>query len=451
MADCENILTSLQTEGIKKVKVAVTDIDGVLRGKYLHIDKFESALDGGFGFCNVVLGWDCADQVYDNVDYTGWHTGYPDASVKLDEETFRRIPWDEHTPFLLGEFVQKDGSPLAICPRQTLKRVLNKAEKMGFQAIVGSEFEWFNFKESPESLREKNYQNLTPLTPGMFGYSILRSSIENEYFNAIIDLLRDFDVPLEGVHTETGPGVYEAAIACCPAMEAADRAVLFKTSVKEIAAKHGVTATFMARWNTGLPGCSGHLHQSLVKDNKNIFYDDSKPNKMSETLKHYIAGQLHCLPHILPMFAPTVNSYKRLVEGFWAPTKVTWGEDNRTVAIRYIPGSSKSTRIEFRTPGSDINPYLAMAGSLAAGLYGIENKLELKHKPVSGNGYAIKDAESLPATLERASQAMLDSKLARELLGEEFVNHFGQSRLFEWKQYLQAVTNWELSRYFEII
>lgn len=447
----EDILKELAREGVQKVKVAVADIDGVLRGKYMHVDKFKSALQSGFGFCNVVMGWDCADLVYDNVKYTGWHTGYPDANVRLAPETYRRIPWDEYTPFVLGDFIDAEGGPLAICPRQLLKKVISRANKLGFNPIFGSEFEWFNFKESAETLREKNFQNLTPLTPGMFGYSILRSSLENEYFNALIDLLRDFNIPLEGVHTETGPGVYEAAIACSGALEAADRAVLFKTAVKEIANKYGITATFMARWNKELPGCSGHLHQSLEKNGKNIFYDKNHSDKMSVTLQHFIAGQLHCMPYILPLLAPTVNSYKRLVEGYWAPTKVTWARDNRTVAVRYISGSEKSTRVEFRTPGSDINPYLAIAASLASGLYGIENKLELTHKPVEGNGYAVQDAESLPATLEQATHKMMQSQLAKDILGSEFVEHFGQTRLFEWREYLQAVTDWELRRYFEII
>jgi glutamine synthetase len=345
--------------------------------------------------------------------------------------------------------VDEKGGPLSICPRQLLKRVVAECRSLGYEAVVGSEFEWFNFKETPESLREKNYRNLTPLTPGMFGYSILRSSMESDYFNSLIDLTRDFGIPLEGLHTETGPGVYEAAIACTDALEAGDRAVLFKTAAKEIANKFGVTATFMARWNSELPGCSGHLHQSLTKNGRNVFYDAK--SGMSDTLKHFIAGQLHCLPDILPMFAPTVNSYKRLVEGFWAPTKVTWAVDNRTVALRFIPGSEKSTRVEFRTPGSDMNPYLSIAASLAAGLYGVKNKLGLEHKAIEGNGYAVSDAESLPATLEEASKKMMASDLAKELLGTDFVTHFGNSRLFEWRQYLQAVTDWELDRYFEII
>lgn len=451
MNDQKDLIKNLKSEDVKKVKVAITDMDGILRGKYMHIDKFASAVEGGFGFCNVVLGWDSADVCYDNVKYTGWHTGYPDADVALDPHTMRRIPWDDWTPFFLGDFVTKEGNPLQICPRQLLKRVIAKSHAMDYDPIFGMEFEWFNFSESPQSLQEKGFQNLTPLTPGMFGYSILRSSLENDYFNALMDQLLEFNVPLEGLHTETGPGVYEAAIACTNALEAADRAVLFKTATKEIAAKHGVTATFMARWNSDLPGCSGHLHQSLVRDGKNTFYDAKGSHTMSNTIKSYMAGQLKCLPELLPLFAPTVNSYKRLVEGFWAPTKVTWAHDNRTVAVRHIAGSAKSSRIEFRTPGSDVNPYLAIAGSLASGLYGIENNLKLDHKPIEGNGYAVTDAESLPATLEVATKKMMDSKIANALLGEDFVQHFGNTRLWEWRQYLQAVTDWELKRYFEII
>ena len=214
----------------------------------------------------------------------------------------------------------------------------------------------------------------------MFGYSILRSSLENPYFTDLFDLLKKFNVPLEGLHTETGPGTYEAAITYSEIIEAADRAVLFKTAVKEIAYRHGCMATFMAKINENLPGCGGHVHQSLWDKNgkKNLFYDEKDSMKMSGLMKNYIAGQLYCLPHILPMFAPVINSYKRLVEGAWAPTTLTWGTDNRTVALRVLANNSKSCRLETRVIGSDVNPYLAMAASLASGLYGIKNKLKLK-------------------------------------------------------------------------
>jgi glutamine synthetase len=446
-----DVLEALRKSGAEKVKVAITDIDGVLRGKYLHKDKFFSAAEGGFGFCNVVFGWDSGDVCYDNSAYTGWQSGYPDAMARVDLDTMRRVPWDGDIPFFLADFVDAEGGPLGVCPRQLLKGVLARAQAMGFTAKCGLEFEWFNFQETPQSLAAKGGTNPTPLSPGMFGYSLVRMAQNRPFFTALMDELRAFGIPIEGLHTETGPGVFEAAIQFCDALEAADRGVLFKTAAKEIGARFGIMPTFMAKWNSALPGCSGHTHQSLWSKGKNAFYDAKDPLTMSATFKSYLAGLLKCLPEILPFFAPTVNSYKRLVDGYWAPTKVTWGVDNRTVALRVIPGSAKATRVEVRVPGSDINSYLAIAASLAAGLYGIEKGLKLTAEPVKGSAYNVKDAERLPRTLQEATQRLSDSKIARLILGETFVDHFVRTRVWEWRQFQDAVTDWELRRYFEVI
>jgi glutamine synthetase len=436
-----------------KVKVAFSDIDGILRGKYISAEKFSSAIDNGLGFCNVIFGWDAGDVVYDNVKYTGWHTGYPDCPGILDINTFRKIPWENDVPFLLGELTDEKGNPSPVCPRQLLKKILNEVTRQGYSAVFSQEFEWYNFAETPQTANDKHFKNLTPLTPGMFGYSILRSSYENPLFNDLFDWLKKFNVPLEGIHTETGPGTYEAAITFSDALEAADRAVLFKTAVKEIAYRHGIMATFMAKINENLPGCGGHVHQSLWDKGgkKNLFYNEKDKMKISEVAKSYLAGQLHCLPHMLPMFAPTINSYKRLVEGAWAPTTLTWGMDNRTVALRVLANSSKSCRLETRVIGSDVNPYLAMAGCLASGLYGIKNKLKLKQPATIGNGYEDFSNGVLPSTLIEATRQMKASKIAKELFGETFVEHFTQTREWEWKQHLKSVTDWEYKRYFEII
>ncbi|MEP6658232.1 MAG: glutamine synthetase, partial [Betaproteobacteria bacterium] len=233
-----------------RVKVAVSDIDGVLRGKYLHKDKFFSAVEGGFGFCDVVFGWDMMDACYDNATMTGWHKGFPDALARLDLGTFRTVPWDNNVPFFLGEFVtQRDGKevPLPICPRQVLKRVLKRAEKLGVVPMCGIEFEWFNFTETPQSWAQKQGVGPTPITPGMFGYSLLRAGANRGFFEALFSELGAFGVPIEGLHTETGPGVYEVAILFSEALEAADRALLFKTSAKEIGARFGIMPSFMAK------------------------------------------------------------------------------------------------------------------------------------------------------------------------------------------------------------
>ena len=446
--DIQTILKNVTDD--KRMKVAVTDIDGILRGKFLHPAKFHSVLEGGFGFCDVVLGWDMADTCYDNVSLTGWHSGYPDAHVRLDPTTFRRIPWNNDLPFVLGEFVLPDGKPHPVCPRQLLKSVRRYAESLGYTAHFGMEFEWFNFLETPTSLHEKGFRDMKPLTPGMFGYSMLRTSLNDDIYEQLMAQLESFGVPLEGLHTETGPGVLEAALMNTEALEAADRAVLFKSATKEILYRHGVVPTFMAKWNAELPGSSGHMHQSLWKDGVNAFYDESDPLKMSDTFRHYLAGQVALLPEILPMFAPTVNSFKRLVEGMWAPTRVTWGADNRTVALRVIPGSAKSTRLETRVGGADLNPYLGIAAALAAGLYGIENKLPLDTERVVGNGYEA-EAIRLPSSLDAAAKAMSASDRSRTLFGSDFVDHFVNTRLWEQRQYAAAVTDWELARYFELV
>ena len=447
MANGTSILKELEKSKHEKVKVAIVDLDGILRGKVLQKEKFLSAAESGFGFCNVVFGWDSGDVCYDNGKYTGWHKGYPDALARVDPSTYRTIPWDNDTPFFLADF------DLDVCPRNLLKNVLARAKKAGFAAKCGVEYEWFNFKETPQSLAAKGYANPEPLTPGMFGYSVLRSSLNQPYFAALMDQLRAFGVPLEGLHTETGPGVFEAAIRFSDALEAADRAALFKTGVKEIAYRHGIVATFMAKWNQKLPGSGGHIHLSLWDGpgKKNVFHDGRDPNRMSATFKSFLAGQLRCLPEILPLFAPTVNSYKRLVDGYWSPTKPTWGVDNRTTAFRVIPGGEKSTRVEVRIGGADLNPYLAVAAAMASGLYGVEKGFELTEAPVTGSAYQESSTPRLPRTLAEATSRLSDSALARELFGDGFVDHFVRTRRWEWAQFADAVTSWELQRYFEII
>jgi len=449
----KDAINSIKENPSIKVKIAVTDIDGILRGKVVSKEKFLSIAEGGFGFCDVVFGWDSGDKAYDNSRFTGWHTGYPDAQACLDLLTYREIPWEKELPLVLADFCDDSGGPLDVCPRGLLKNIREACLVSGFQPVFSQEFEWFNFQETPQELYDKQFTNIRPLTPGMFGYSMLRSSMNSDYFNDLFDLLNKFDIPLEGLHTETGPGVYEAAISYSEVVEAADRATLFKNSVKEIAYRHGIMASFMAKWNENYPGCSGHIHQSLwdMDFKKNLFYHQGREYKISPLMEHYIAGQLHCMPHILPMYAPNINSYKRLVAGAWAPTTLTWGLDNRTTALRVMAGSPDSTRLETRVCGSDVNPYLAMSAALASGLYGISKQLSLEQEPTVGNGYEETRHGKLPSSLLEATKLMQGSDIAKELFGSGFVEHFVQSRIWECRQFAPAVTDWELKRYFEII
>jgi len=450
-ADARRVLEEIRRSNATRVKVAVTDTDGVLRGKYLHRDKFFAAAESGFGFCNVVFGWDANDAPYDNTAWTGWHTGFPDAMVQLDLATFRRVPWDGDVPFFLGDFVEPSGAPNPVCPRQVFKRVLARAEKAGFQAFTGLEYEWFNFRETPQTLATKGYANPEPITPGMFGYSLLRAGQNQPYFEALMVDMEKFGVPVEGLHTETGPGVFEAAILYSAGVESADRGVLFKSAAKDIGQRFGIMPSFMAKWSTKYPGCSGHVHQSLSDGKKNLFYDARHPYRMSKLFESYLAGQLALLQDIQCLFAPTVNSYKRLVDGMWAPVKRTWGVDNRTASLRVIPGSAKSTRLETRCPGSDSNPYLALAAAVGAGLWGIEKKMKLKDAPLAGDAALAARIPRLPRDLRDATANFRRSSAAKELFGETFVEHFASTREWEWRQYQDAVTDWEMRRYFEII
>ena len=448
-------VASVLASGAAKVKVAVSDIDGVLRGKYLHIDKFLGAAQphpaGGFGFCDVVLGWDMMDATYDNTTATGWQHGFPDALARLDLGSARTVPWDGDVPFFLGEFVNADGSAHAQCPRQVLRRVLRRAEKLGFAVMAGMEFEWFNFLETPQSWAAKRGVAPQTLTPGMFGYSLLRMNHQREFFHALMDQMLAFRVPIEGLHTETGPGVYEAAIGFSEALEQADRAILFKTGTKEIGARFGIMPSFMAKPHQNMPGCSGHIHQSLSDGKRNLFFDAGRARRMSPLFESYVAGQLAHMMEFAPLLWPTINSYKRLVDGFWAPVKPTWGIDNRTASFRVIAGSPKATRLETRCPGADVNPYLAMAAVIAAGLEGVEKGMKLTTAPITGTNVGGEHVARAPRTLIETNRIFLASDVARDWLGDGFVEHFAATRDWEWRQWLDAVTDWEMKRYFEII
>jgi glutamine synthetase len=440
----------VEERNLDHVKLGVFDIDGILRGKYLHRDKFFSALDNGFGFCDVVLGWDSNDQLYDNVTFTGWHTAYPDAQCRILPATCRALPLEGDMLFFLVEFAD---AAEAVCPRALLRRVLARAEAMGYAAMASCEYEFFLFEETPHTAREKGFRGLRTVTPGYFGYSVLRASVHADFYADLLALCRDMRFPLEGLHTETGPGVLEAAIQYADALEGADRAALFKTFVKVLAQRRGWMATFMAKWSRDWPGQSGHLHVSLKdRQGRPAFYDAAKPHHMSDAMRWFIGGQQALLPELLAMVAPTVNSYTRLIPGFWAPTDATWGIENRTCALRAIPGSPQSQRVEYRIAAADINPYVALAAALGSGLWGIEHRIE-PDAPVEGNAYALTypPERQLPRTLWDAAQRLKASAVAPALYGDTFVDHYAATREWEEREFRKAITDWELARYFEII
>ncbi|HVL71685.1 MAG TPA: glutamine synthetase [Beijerinckiaceae bacterium] len=439
----------VEEKGFPHVKVGVADVDGILRGKYLSREKFFSALEKGFGFCDVIVGWDSNDQLYDNVKYTGWHTAYPDAPVRILPETGRALPFEDGIPFFLCELADQAE---AVCPRGTLRRVLDRARSLGFETMAAFEYEFFLFDETPDSVREKGYRDLKPLTPGYFGYSVLRSSVHAELYQDLLSTCRIMDMALEGLHTETGPGVLEAAITVDDGLSAADKAILFKTFTKVLAQRRGLMATFMAKWSGNWPGQSGHIHLSLTRDGRPVFHDEGGRHRMSETMRHFVGGQQKLMPQLLGMVASTVNSYSRLIPGYWAPTSATWGVENRTTALRVIPGSPSAQRVEYRIAAADANPYVALAAALGSGLWGIENRIE-PAAMVEGNAYAQAEQPEfgLPRTLYEAAERLRRSEEARDLFGDAFVEHFAATREWEEREFRKHITDWELARYFEII
>jgi len=446
----EDVKAIVAERNPRYVKVGVFDIDGIMRGKYMSRAKFLSSLEKGFGFCDVVLGWDSNDQLYDNVRYTGWHTGYPDAPVRILPESCRDLVFEDDTLFFLGEF---DPPADAVCPRGLLRRVVARAGRMGFEALAGFEYEFFVFEEDAHSIRAKRYHDLKPMAPGFFGYSVLRNSVHSAFYRELLDTCEEMDFSLEGLHEETGPGVLEGAITADTALAAADKASLFKTFTKIVAQRCGLLATFMAKWSPDWPGQSGHIHMSL-KDAQGqaVFHDAAGPRAMSTTMRHFVGGQQRLMPELLAMIAPTVNSFTRLVPGFWAPTEASWGVDNRTCALRTIPGSPSIQRVEFRVAAADANPYVVLAAALASGLWGIENRIE-PQAPVEGNAYDQKFPEDLqfPRTLWSAAQRLKASAMARDWFGDAFVDHFAATREWEEREFRRHITDWELARYFEII
>jgi len=446
-------LTEYKAKGVTKIKLGLTDIDGVIRGKYVSLEKFTGLLEKQGGFCDCVFGWDVNDQRYDTSGYTGWQTGFPDTGYQLVADTERWLE-DENCPYFIAQFAQgEDAHPL--CPRTRLKQILEKYAERGLTVRSGFEYEFSVFEESPHSIRDKGYRGMKSITPGNFGYSVLRASVESDVFGGLMAYAQSIDCDLEAIHCETGPGAWEAALRSEVGLEAADRAALFKTFAKVFLQKQGLMGTFMAKWSMDYPGQGGHFHFSVADlQGVNQFYDEQDPRGVSALQRHAVGGLQRYLPELLALLAPTINSYTRLVKGAWAPTAATWGIENRTVGIRIVPGGASAQRIECRISGADANPYLVAAAVCAAVLRGIEEALE-PTSPIEGNAYEQQDAlpleQQLPINLRQAAERLASSTLAIESFGAPFTSHFVQSRLFECAEYERNLNSWQLERYFEII
>ncbi|KAK5089984.1 hypothetical protein LTR05_000152 [Lithohypha guttulata] len=478
----ENIETALAND--TKVKLAGLDVDGILRGKLVSKKKFLSVAKDGFGFCSVVFGWDMHDMTYfRELKISNAENGYRDLIAKIDLQSYRRIPWEYNVPFFLVSFYDPDTQePICACPRSLLRNAVGKLQKAGYGAMAGAEFEFYTFRAPKDPslqttgltsattmpyLQNNDTQSLPHLTQGMFGYSLIDPVHNQDWFYNVFEACERFRCDIEGWHTESGPGVFEAALQFGEITEMADRASLYKYVVKAIGSKHGITPCFMAKPRQGLPGNSGHMHCSIVdKSGKNLFYrgekDPNPPFKdveyLSDMGRQFLAGLLDGLPDIMPIIAPTVNSYKRLVENFWAPVTVSWGLEHRAASIRLIApptASAKAVRFEIRTCGADANPSLVLAAIVALGWRGIEKKLEIKLPPL-GKGEEVGGSgdkgERLPKSLrESTAKFMAKDSVAREVFGDDFVEHYGGTREHELRLWDEAVTDWEIKRYIEAV
>lgn len=444
-----DIKAVIDEKNIEFIKIGISDFNGVIRGKYLSKTKFFKALEAGMGFCDVILGSDINDDLINGMQSTGWHTGYPDAAIRILPESIRLIPFEPNTLFFLCEFVD---DYQAIGPRQVLKRVIDRASAQGLHAVAGMEFEFSAFDETPQTAHDKGYRDLNPISPGNCGYSALRTSAFASFHTELLSMAETMKCPLEGLHTEIGPGVLEAALQATDALNAADQAALFKTFSKAMAQRGGWILSFMAKLHLQQQGHSGHTHMSLVDAHgNNLFYAADSAQQMSPIMRHFIAGQQQLMPEFLALVAPNVNSFTRLVPGYWAPTHATWGVDNRTCSIRAIPGSAKSQRVEYRIPGADVNPYLALAAALASGLYGIEQQLQ-PTDAIQGNAYqqSHPDHLALPQSLGQAATRLQQSTIARDFFGDTFIDDYVATRHHEQQLANQQITDWQKQRYFEL-
>ncbi|HZP56674.1 MAG TPA: glutamine synthetase family protein [Dehalococcoidia bacterium] len=446
----DDVARLIEEHRVETVRIGTPDMDGVYRGKRLTAGQFLEGLGSGFAQCDVLFGWDIAEEIITGAPlrWGSADTGFADVILRPDLATFRIVPWEPQSAAVVCDVFDEHGEPLPIAPRTVLRGVIARARGLGFEPMTAAEFEFRLFREDQESLRAKDYTGLRPLNPGLNCYSVSHASIDEDVVGALRRNMLAYGIEIEGYNREHGEGMYEMNIRYAPALEAADRAMLFKSGAKELLAPAGVVPTFMAKYADDVDGCSGHLHQSLRRDGANAFWDAAAPHHVSSTMSAFVAGVLQTLPEFLPLYAPNVNSYKRYVAGSWAPTSVAWGIENRTCAVRAIAPSAGAARIENRVPGADVNAYLGFAASLAGGLRGIEQGLQ-PPPPVQGNVYDAEGLEPLPRTLGEAVDRLDASATARAWLGDAFVDHYVAMRRWEVEKHRRAVTSWERRRYFE--
>ena len=442
----EELRVQVSSDDVDTVVVAIADMQGRLQGKRIDATHFlDDVLAHGAEGCNYLLAVDVEMNTVDGYRISSWERGYGDFVMAPDLATLRSIPWHPGTAMLLADVRWLDASPVVESPRQILQRQLERLAERGWVAMVGTELEFILFDDSYESAWQQRYSALTPSNQYNVDYSILGTSRVEPLLRAIRLGMRGAGMQVESVKGECNPGQHEIAFKYADALTTCDNHVIYKNGAKEIAAQHGSSLTFMAKYNER-EGNSCHVHLSLrTPDGEPVFAGDG-PGGVSDLFDRFVAGQLAALRELSYFFAPNINSYKRYQPGSFAPTAVMWGVDNRTCAIRVV-GQGQSLRFENRLPGGDVNPYLAVAAMIAAGLHGVDNGLA-PAAAFAGNAYAS-DAQRVPTTLREAAELWQASTIARAAFGDAVVEHYANTAQVELTAFDAAVTDWERVRNFE--
>ena len=427
---------------IDTVIVAFTDMQGRLMGKRLHAEFFveEHVAEHGVEGCNYLLALDMEMDPIPGYGIASWEQGYGDFVLQPDPATLRRIPWLEATALVLCDVMWHDGKPVAPSPRQVLKRQVERAADLGFTPMFGSELEFYLLRESYEEAHAQHYRGLTPSVPYILDYHILATTYDEPLIRQIRNGMQGAGIKVETSKGEAWPGQQEINFRYADAVTMADNHTVYKNGAKEIAHLNGCSLTFMAKPDHTWIGNSCHIHSSLWREGECAFTGET------DVFKQYLAGQIACLKELAIFVAPTINSYKRFAAGSWAPTTLAWGHDNRTCGFRIV-GHGAALRTETRVPGGDVNPYLAFAALLAAGLHGIENELELP-APLEGNAYES-DVERFPSSLREGIAALEQGTMARAALGDDVVDHYLNYARTEQRLFDEAVTCWERERLYE--
>ena len=434
---------------IDTVLVAGIDMQGRLMGKRFHAAFFLESGHEETHCCNYLLAVDMDMTTVQGYRSSNWETGYGDYVLKPDMATLRRVPWLEGTALVLGDLLDHHHTPVPHSPRAILKRQVDRARAMGFNAMMATELEFYLFDNSYESLRDSNFTGLKPVSAYNEDYHIFQTTKEEGVMRAIRNGLYGAGIPIENSKGEADAGQEEVNYRYSDALDTADNHSIVKHGIKEIAWTKGKSVTFMAKYDHRKAGSSAHCHQSLwTLDGKPAFADQSDPHGMSATMKHYMAGQLAYARDMTVFLAPYVNSYKRFSIGMFAPTKAVWSADNRTAGFRVCGVQSKAIRVECRIPGSDVNPYLVCAALLAAGLTGIENKLALEPE-MKGDMYAAGNVREIPKNLRDAADLLHKSAMLRAAFGDDVVDHYHHAALWEISETDRVVTDFELQRLLE--